>query len=46
MMMLPMISFMEPDRLWWLALIPFLVVLYLVLLHRKAGAFILDTWTL
>ncbi len=37
MMMLPMISFMEPDRLWWLALIPFLVVLYLVLLHRKSS---------
>lgn len=35
MMMLPLIAFMEPDRLWWLALIPVLLLLYLVLLRRK-----------
>ncbi|MFT3970141.1 MAG: VWA domain-containing protein [Micropruina sp.] len=35
--MLPLISFMEPDRLWWLVLIPALVVLYLALLRRKSS---------
>ena len=33
--MIPMISFLEPDRLWWLLLIPVLLLLYLVLLQRK-----------
>lgn len=36
-MMHPMISFMEPDRLWWLVLIPVLLLLYLVLLRRKSS---------
>ena len=35
--MTPMISFLEPQRLWWLALIPLLVLLYLVLLRRKSS---------
>ncbi|MFT4295824.1 MAG: VWA domain-containing protein [Micropruina sp.] len=37
MMMLPMIAFMEPGRLWWLLMIPALLVLYLVLLRRKSN---------
>lgn len=36
-MMIPMISFMEPQRLWWLALIPALLLLYLALLQRKSN---------
>ncbi len=36
-MMIPMISFIEPQRLWWLVLIPVLLVLYLVLLMRKSS---------
>ncbi|MBK8446000.1 MAG: VWA domain-containing protein [Micropruina sp.] len=35
--MIPMISFIEPQRLWWLVLIPVLLVLYLVLLMRKSS---------
>lgn len=35
--MIPMISFLEPDRLWWLLLIPVLLLLYLVLLRRKGA---------
>jgi len=36
-MMIPMLSFMESGRLWWLVLIPVLVLLYLVLLRRKSN---------
>ena len=36
-MMIQMISFMEPQRLWWLALIPALLLLYLALLQRKSN---------
>ena len=35
--MIPMISFLEPDRLWWLVLIPVLLLLYLLLLRRKSA---------
>jgi Ca-activated chloride channel family protein len=35
--MIPMISFIEPERLWWLLLIPVLLLLYLVLLRRKSA---------
>lgn len=34
-MMIPMLSFLEPQRLWFLALIPALVGLYLWLVNRK-----------
>ncbi len=34
--MIPMISFLEPDRLWWLLLIPVLLLLYFALLRRKS----------
>ena len=33
--MTPLLSFMEPARLWWLLLIPVLVGLYLFLVNRK-----------
>ncbi len=36
-MMIPMISFLEPDRLWWLVLIPVLLLLYFGLLRRKGA---------
>ena len=36
MMMHPMIAFLEPGRLWWLVLIPVLLLLYLILLRRKS----------
>ena len=32
--LIPMLTFMEPGRLWWLVLIPVLLLLYLVLLRR------------
>lgn len=34
--MIPMITFMEGQRLWWLLLIPVLLVLYFGLLRRKS----------
>ncbi|QLQ15946.1 MAG: VWA domain-containing protein [Micropruina sp.] len=37
MALVPMIEFLRPERLWWLALIPLLVLLYVVLLGRKAA---------
>lgn len=36
-MTIPMLSFLEPSRLWWLVLIPVLLLLYLVLLMRKSS---------
>lgn len=36
-MMQAMITFMEPLRLWWLVLIPVLLLLYLALLRRKSS---------
>lgn len=35
MALIPMIEFLRPERLWWLAMIPVLILLYLVLLRRK-----------
>lgn len=35
--MIPMISFLEPDRLWWMLLIPVLLLLYFGLLRRKSA---------
>lgn len=34
-MMLPLIVFLRPERLWWLLLIPALLVLYAALLYRR-----------
>ena len=35
MILTPLLSFMEPTRLWWLLLIPALVAFYLLLVNRK-----------
>ncbi len=35
---LPITGFLNPERLWWLLLVPILVVLYVVLVRRKSRA--------